>query len=83
MPDNGQKPSAEPKKDYTPPLPEQLRKQLAQADQIRADIKTVSEPSDPSTPTEGTPPQPAGPEPSPPWARSRNRRSRPELRSSP
>lgn len=54
-------------KDHTPPLPQQLRAQMAQADQIRADIAIVNAPNapagdvQPSTP-EGTSPQPAAPE---------------------
>lgn len=53
---------------YAPQLPEQLRKQMAQADQIRADIATVNAPPEqPGPPAEpGAPPQPATPEGEPP-----------------
>jgi hypothetical protein len=47
---------------HEPKLPEQLRRQLAEADQLRADIKLLSEPEGP---LEGTP-QPAGSETPPP-----------------
>lgn len=50
---------------YTPPpLPKQVRDQMAAAEQIRADIALLSEPTD--TPPAGTPPQPAGDGSSPP-----------------
>ncbi len=47
---------------HEPKLPEQLRRQMAEADQLRADIKLLSEPDGPP---EGTPP-PAGSETSAP-----------------
>lgn len=55
-------------RDYTPPLPKQVRDQIAQAEQIRADIETVSAPEEPAPSPEapGTPPQPASPEGAPP-----------------
>jgi len=62
-------PASKPR-DYTPPLPKQVRDQMAQADQIRADIATVNAPPEDVQPsaTEGVSPQPAAPEGAPPAA---------------
>lgn len=55
-------PASKPR-DFAPPLPKQVRDQIAQAEQIRADIATVNAPEvtvPPSTPP-GTSPQPVAP----------------------
>jgi len=49
---------------HEPKLPEQVRRQMAEADQLRKDIKLLSEPAD--TPPDGTPPPPTGSETPPP-----------------
>lgn len=55
---------------HEPKLPEQLRRQMAEADQLRADIKLLSEPEgEPggAPPPAGSPPQPAGDAPQESW----------------
>jgi hypothetical protein len=65
-------PETKPAIDYTPPIPEQLKRQLAEADQIRADMKPAAPegaaeaapPVSESQGSEGQPPQPEGLAPS-------------------
>ena len=67
-------PETKPAKDYTPPIPDQIKRQIAEAEQIRADMAPAAPegeaeaapPESESQGSEGQPPQPEGFAPSTP-----------------
>jgi hypothetical protein len=59
-------PDTKPVKDYTPPIPEQIKRQIAEAEQIRAQLEPAApegeaEAAPPEEGLEGQPPQPEAP----------------------